>query len=164
MAPEWSRSRAARHDALARRMTRQRPHNVRTTSGYSATPLAKKLGIKEQANVVAVDAPAHYRKLLEPLSASVRFSSNIDETADIVHVFSIKSASLARTLEAYRKKLNPSAAVWVSWPKKSAKVPTDITEDVVRKLALPLGFVDVKVCAIDDVWSGLKLVVRKKLR
>jgi hypothetical protein len=134
------------------------------SAGYSGTPLAKKLGIKEQANVVAVDAPANYRKLLEPLPAAVRFSSKTDETVDLVHVFSTQSASLARALEKYRKKLDPSAAVWVSWPKKAAKVPTDITEDVVREVALPLGFVDVKVCAIDDVWSGLKLVVRKELR
>jgi hypothetical protein len=132
--------------------------------GYSGTPLAKKLGIKEQANVVAVDAPATYRKLLEPLPAAVRFSSTIDDTVDIVHVFSAERAPLSRALASYRKTLNPSAAVWVSWPKKSAKVPTDITEDVVREIALPLGFVDIKVCAIDDVWSGLKLVVRKELR
>lgn len=72
------------------------------------------------------------------------------------------SARFAR--KVYRKKLRPDAAVWVSWPKKAAKVPTDITEDTIRELALPLGFVDVKVCAVTDVWSGLKLVVRKELR
>ena len=133
-------------------------------AGYSGTPLAKKLGIKEQTSVVAVDAPDGYRKLLEPLPAAVRFSSNIDKTVDVVHVFSTKKTQLARALAAYRKALQPDAAVWVSWPKKAAKVATDITEDVVRELALPLGFVDIKVCAVDDVWSGLKLVVRKELR
>jgi hypothetical protein len=133
-------------------------------TGYSGTPLAKKLGIKEQANVVAVDAPKGYRALLEPLPASVRFSSKVDRTADIVHVFSIEKSKLSRALAAYRRKLDSRAVVWVSWPKKSAKVATDITEDVVREVALPLGFVDVKVCAIDDMWSGLKLVVRKALR
>ena len=133
-------------------------------AGYSGTPLAKKLGIKEQANVVVVDAPAHYRKLLEPLPAAVRFSAKANKTTDIVHVFGTKKSELARALTSYRKKLGASAAVWVSWPKKSAKVPTDITEDVVREVALPLGFVDIKVCAIDEVWSGLKLVVRKELR
>ena len=79
-------------------------------------------------------------------------------------MFSTKKAELSRALASYRKALQPDAAVWVSWPKKAAKVATDITEDVVRELALPLGFVDIKVCAVDDVWSGLKLVVRKELR
>jgi len=133
-------------------------------AGYSATPLAKKLGIKEQTSVVAVDAPNGYRKLLEPLPPAVRFSSKIDKTVDVVHVFSTKRAELSRALASYRKALQPDAAVWVSWPKKAAKVATDITEDVVRELALPLGFVDIKVCAVDEVWSGLKLVVRKELR
>ena len=133
-------------------------------AGYSGTPLAKKLGIKEQTSVVAVDAPNGYRRLLEPLPAAVRFSSKIDKTTDIVHVFSTEKSQLSRELVSYRKKLGPNAAIWVSWPKKSAKVPTDITEDVVRELALPLGFVDIKVCAVDKVWSGLKLVVRKELR
>ena len=133
-------------------------------AGYSGTPLAKKLGIKEQTSVVAVDAPDGYRKLLEPLPAAVRFSSTIDKTVDVVHVFSTKKTRLAGALASCRKALQPSAAVWVSWPKKSANVATDITEDVIREVALPLGFVDIKVCAVDDVWSGLKLVVRKELR
>ena len=94
----------------------------------------------------------------------MRFSSKIDKTVDVVHVFSTKRAELSRALASYRKALQPDAAVWVSWPKKAAKVATDITEDVVRELALPLGFVDIKVCAVDEVWSGLKLVVRKELR
>jgi hypothetical protein len=130
-------------------------------AGYSGTPLAKKLGIKEQTKVVAVDAPKGYRTLLEPLPAAVQFASKVDKTTDIVHVFSTKRAELARALAGYRKMLDSSAAVWVSWPKKSAKVPTDITEDVVREVALPLGFVDIKVCAVDEVWSGLKLVAAK---
>jgi len=133
-------------------------------AGYSGTPLARKLGIKEASNVVAVGAPTNYRKLLEPLPAAVRFASKIDETIDIVHVFSTKRAPLSRALASYRKKLDSNATVWVSWPKKAAKIPSEITEDTVRELALPLGFVDVKVCAVDDVWSGLKLVVRKELR
>jgi hypothetical protein len=133
-------------------------------AGYSGTPLAKKLGIKERANVVAIREPKGYRALLDPLPASVRFATKIDQTTDLVHVFGTKKGELERALASYRKKLNPEAVVWVSWPKKSAKVPSEITEDVVREVALPLGFVDVKVCAIDDVWSGLKLVVRKELR
>ncbi|HEY9183002.1 MAG TPA: DUF3052 family protein [Gammaproteobacteria bacterium] len=133
-------------------------------AGYSGTPLAKKLGITEQANVVAVDAPNGYRRLLGPLPAAVRFSSKIDKAVDIVHVFSTKKSELERALASYRKNLSSDAAVWVSWPKKSSNVPSEITEDVVRELALPLGFVDVKVCAVDETWSGLKLVVRKELR
>jgi hypothetical protein len=133
-------------------------------AGYSGTPLAKKLGITDHANVVAVDAPNGYRGLLEPVPPGVRFSSKVDNKTDIVHCFCTKRAPLSRALATYRKKLDPNAAVWVSWPKKSANVPTEITEDVVRAVALPLGFVDIKVCAIDEVWSGLKLVVRKELR
>jgi hypothetical protein len=133
-------------------------------AGYSGTPLAKKLGIKERANVVAVGAPRGYRELLEPLPAAVRFSSKVDRTTDLVHVFSTRKSELARALAAYRSRLGPQATVWVSWPKKAARVSTEITEDVVREVALPLGFVDIKVCAVDDTWSGLKLVVRKKLR
>ena len=83
---------------------------------------------------------------------------------DIVQVFTTRRADLAKHLGSLRKKLKPEAAVWVSWPKKASKVPTDITEDTIREIALPLGFVDVKVCAVDETWSGLKRVVRKELR
>jgi hypothetical protein len=88
----------------------------------------------------------------------------MSHTTDLVHVFSVRKAELATLLRTCRSKLRPTAVVWVSWPKKSAKVPTDITEETIRELALPLGFVDVKVCAVTDVWSALKLVVRQELR
>jgi hypothetical protein len=133
-------------------------------AGYSGTPLAAKLGIKEQSEIVVVGAPEGYRELLEPLPASVRFAPEPRASTDIVQVFTTRRAELAQALTRYRKILSPQAVVWVSWPKKAAKVPTEITEDVVRELALPLGFVDVKVCAVNEVWSGLKLVVRKELR
>ncbi len=133
-------------------------------AGYSGTPLAKKLGIAERTNVHAVGAPKGYRVLLGPLPAKVRFVSTLDKTTDVVHLFTTKKSELAKALATYRKKLDPSAVVWVSWPKKASKVPTDIVEDAVREVALPLGFVDVKVCAVDETWSGLKLVVRKELR
>ena len=133
-------------------------------TGYSGTPLAAKLGIKQGSTLLTVNAPVNYRRLIEPLPSSVKIASTVDTSIDIAHVFTTKRSDLARTLATYRKKLGPEAVVWVSWPKKSAKVPTDITEDTVREVALPLGFVDVKVCAVDDVWSGLKLVVRKELR
>ena len=133
-------------------------------AGYSGTPLAKKLGIGDRTVVVAVAAPPGYRELLEPLPASVTFSATADRNADLVHVFCTRKSDLASALAAYRRTLDPRAAVWVSWPKKAARVPTDVTEDVIREVALPLGFVDVKVCAVDATWSGLKLVVRKRLR
>jgi len=133
-------------------------------AGYSRTPLAKKLGIREGNKVLLIGAPESFPKLLEPLPEAVQFVARLSASTDIVHVFSARKAELQNALTAYRTKLNPTAMVWVSWPKKSSKVPTDITEDTIRELALPLGFVDIKVCAIDEVWSGLKLVVRKELR
>ncbi len=133
-------------------------------AGYSGTPLAKKLGIAEGTVVHLVGTPKGFRPLLEPLPKSVRFVSKPDTSTHIVHHFATKKSELAKALAIYRRKLDPNAAVWVSWPKKSSKVPTDITEDRVRDVALPLGFVDVKVCAVDETWSGLKLVVRKELR
>jgi hypothetical protein len=133
-------------------------------AGYSGTPLAKKLGIKSGSEVLSVGVPDGYLKLLEPLPEDVQFVSRISESTDIIHLFTTQKAELEKALKTYRDKIAPTAAVWVSWPKKSAKVPTDITEDTVREVALPLGFVDIKVCAVDEVWSGLKLVVRKELR
>ncbi|MEO8669825.1 MAG: DUF3052 domain-containing protein [Tahibacter sp.] len=132
-------------------------------TGYSGTPLAKKLGFKEGSHVFAVDAPLDYLELLEPLPAVV-FQRRADEMTDIVHIFTTRHATLSKALASLRALLAPAAAVWVSWPKKSSKVPSEISEDVIREIALPLGFVDVKVCAVDETWSGLKLVVRKTLR
>lgn len=134
------------------------------TVGYSGTPLAKKLGVKEGSKILVVGAPVGYAKLLEPLPDAVQFVPLPSDTTDIVHIFTDQKAELQKSLKDYRNKLKPTAMVWVSWPKKSAKVPTNITEDTVREVALPLGFVDIKVCAVTDVWSGLKLVVRKELR
>src|SRR6516162_4190118 len=133
-------------------------------AGYSGTPLAKKLGIMERHKVHAVGVPDNYHALLEPLPPSVQFVSKVDASTDVVHVFSTRRAALARMLAALRKSLDSRAIVWISWPKKSANVPTDVTEDAIREVALPLGFVDVKVCAVDDTWSALKLVVRNELR
>jgi hypothetical protein len=132
-------------------------------AGYSGTPLAKKLGLKDDSTVLLTGAPDGYRKQLDA-PASVRFTTKLSNAVDIVQIFTTRRAQLAHALAGYRRMLAPDAVVWVSWPKKSSRVPTDITEDAVREVALPLGFVDVKVCAVDDVWSGLKLVVRKALR
>ena len=133
-------------------------------AGYSGTPLVKKLGIREGTKLFLANAPKEYLKLVSPLPEGVKIASRISGDTDIVHIFSTKEDHLTKTLRASLAKLKQDGMIWVSWPKKSAKVPTDITEDTIRKLALPLGLVDVKVCAVDDVWSGLKLVIRKELR
>jgi hypothetical protein len=135
-----------------------------TTIGYSGTPLAKKLGIKEGNRVLLLAAPKGYEQLVAPLPAGVRFEDNASQAVAMAHVFVTRKEDLHKYLAALRKKLNSEAPIWVSWPKKSAKVPSDITEDTIREVALPLGFVDIKVCAVTEVWSGLKLVVRKELR
>ena len=133
-------------------------------AGYSGTPLADKLGITAGMSLCASNAPSDYKTIVDPLPAGVTFVARATRTTDMVHVFASRAAELDVALRRYRRTLGPTAVVWVSWPKKSAKVPTDITEDTVRALALPLGYVDVKVCAVDATWSGLKLVVRKALR
>jgi len=133
-------------------------------AGYSGTPLAKKLGYKPAMQVCLLSAPAGFRKLLEPVPDGVSFAHRYGKRTDLVQVFAVKRAELARTLQSLRKTLKPDASIWVSWPKKASKVPTDVTEDVIRAVALPLGLVDIKVCAVDETWSGLKLVLRKELR
>jgi hypothetical protein len=132
--------------------------------GYSGTPLAKKLGIKSGTNVVVRGAPMAYEQLLDPMPDGVNVQRAVDSSTDVVHLFSTSKAELADELGRSSRQLRPNAAIWVSWPKKASKVPTDITEDVVRELAFPLGLVDIKVCAVDEVWSGLKLVIRKEHR
>ena len=133
-------------------------------AGYSGTPLAKKLGIQAGSTVLADGAPADYRRILEPLPESVRFAASLSEAVDVIHLFTPKRATLIKALTGYRKQMRPDASIWVSWPKKASKVATDLTEDAIREVALPLGLVDVKVCAVSEVWSGLKLVIRKELR
>jgi hypothetical protein len=134
------------------------------STGYSGTPLAKKLGIAPGARVCALAAPGDYRALVAPWPQGAVLAGRADATCDLVHLFVHQRAVLASELVRLRKSLRDDAVVWVSWPKKASKVATDITEDTVRELALPIGFVDVKVCAVDAVWSGLKLVVRVALR
>lgn len=134
------------------------------TAGYSGTPLAKKLGIKEGAVVVAIDAPPDYRELLEPLPLNVTLTSKPQPDADILHLFTNTRDGLFSGLAKYRELIKQNGMIWVSWYKKAAKLPTEITEDKVREAAFPLGLVDVKVCAVDEKWSGLKLVIRKENR
>jgi len=134
------------------------------TSGYSGTSLAKKLGIAGGSRVLPIAAPDDYVDMLEPLPNDVRFEKRSGPGVDLAHVFADRRSELHKHLVALRARLRADAAIWVSWPKKAAKVTTDITEDTIREVALPLGFVDIKVCAVSEVWSGLKLVVRKELR
>jgi hypothetical protein len=134
------------------------------SAGYSGSPLVKKLGIGPNARVCTKNAPYNYIQLIEPLPAGVSFHATPSESTDVVHVFVDRKSTLMKELKILRKILRGSAVVWISWPKKSSGVPTDITEDTIRAAALPLGFVDIKVCAVTEVWSGLKLVVRKELR
>jgi hypothetical protein len=135
-----------------------------TPAGYSGTPLAKKLGIVANVRVVVRRAPAGYAEWLKPVPPGVQFDTKISTNVDVVHLFTSQRSALAAELATLRHAIRPDAAVWVSWPKKASKVATDITEDTIRELALPLGLVDVKVCAVSEVWSGLKLVIRKELR
>jgi hypothetical protein len=133
-------------------------------AGYSGTPLAKKLGIKEGHRVVLLGAPSGFADTLEPLPPVIVVTSLRGAPADVVVLFVTKRAQLEGKLDAVRAAMTPSAGFWVAWPKKAAKVATDMTEQVVRDVALPTGLVDNKVCAIDDTWSGLRLVIRKALR
>ena len=143
------------------------------TAGYSATPLAKKLGIKDGFTVVAVNAPGNYEGLLAPLPDGVTIhgvqagaSARAIDAAqiDLIHLFTNSRDELfAKVAEAVRL-IKQDGSIWVSWYKKAAKLPTEITEDTVREAAFPLGLVDIKVCAVDEKWSGLKLVIRRENR
>jgi len=133
-------------------------------AGYSGTPLAQKLGIKPGSVVYLAGAPVRHADTLAPLPPVVRFVRRLTASVDIAHAFTTERAALEQTLSTFRATLKPTAVVWVSWPKRASGVTTEVTENTVREVALPLGFVDVKVCAVNAVLSGLKLVVRKELR
>jgi hypothetical protein len=133
-------------------------------AGYSGTPLAKKLGIKPDSSVFLVDEPDHFAGLLAPAPEGVVFVPALTQDTQLIHLFVSSKSKLRSQLLHFVKAMNAEAVIWVSWPKKASKVATDITEDVIREVALPLGLVDIKVCAVDETWSGLKLVVRKENR
>lgn len=132
--------------------------------GYSGTPLAKKLGFAPDVSVVLLDAPPNLSELLGDLPSGVKVSRRLTHGADIVLIFVEYAADLSRKVLALKSAVAPDGMVWVAWPKRASKMPTDLTEDVIRDIVLPTGMVDVKVCAIDATWSGLKLVIRKALR
>jgi hypothetical protein len=133
-------------------------------AGYSGTPLIKKLGIAAGMRLFLDGEPANYLALIGPLPEDATVFSRGTGKVDLIHLFTTDAAALAKKLQAYRKRIEDDGVIWVSWPKKAANVATDVTEDVVREKALPLGLVDVKVCAVDETWSGLKLVIRRELR
>lgn len=133
-------------------------------AGYSATPLVRKLGFKEGTRAYYAGAPGDFAELLGDLPDGVRVLARPAAGLDLVVLFVRERRDLERRLPTLQAKLQPAGMVWVAWPKRASNVATDITEDVVRDVALARGLVDVKVCAIDETWSGLKLVIRKELR
>ena len=133
-------------------------------SGYSGKALVQKLGIKSWMRVKTRNAPGRYPQLLGALPNDVVISTRLRRPVDLVHIFSIARAHLLAELRTAMQEIEQDGAIWVSWPKKASGVATDLTEDVIREVALPMGLVDVKVCAVDETWSGLKLVVRKENR
>lgn len=132
-------------------------------AGYSGTPLPKKLGLAPGMRVCAIGCD-DYPALVGAAGLDLALQAKPNADTDLVHLFATSRSELDTRLPELRRALRPDATLWVSWPKKAAKVETDIVEGTIREVALPLGFVDVKVCAVDEVWSGLKLVVRKELR
>jgi hypothetical protein len=135
-------------------------------AGYSGTPLIRKLGFSGAQPAVVMNPPRPYSDLLgEPVQvASLPSEAAIPDGTVYLHLFTPFRAEMEAVLTAARHRLAPTGMIWLSWPKKASKVPTDITEDMIREVCLPMGYVDVKVCAVDEVWSGLKLVIRKELR
>lgn len=133
-------------------------------AGYSGTPLIQKLGIRPGARVVFLNAPPGFESLVGPLPDGAHKLTRVSAPIDTAVVFSDSRRELERLFERARRVLARNGSLWVGWPKRASGVPTDLTEDVVRSVGLPRGLVDVKVCAIDEVWSGLKFVIRKENR
>lgn len=132
--------------------------------GYSGTPLVKKLGLKPPMECLVTNAPESYTEWLGELPAGVTLVATAKPPIRAAHLFATDRTALESMLATLRSQLEQAGFIWVSWPKKSARVPTDITEDIIRDIALPMGYVDIKVCAVSEVWSGLKLVIRKSER
>jgi hypothetical protein len=134
------------------------------TAGYSGTPLAKKLGIKEGFHISLVNAPEYYMELFTDLPGNLYFNDKKNDKIDFIHFFTKSKDEYEALLSDLRDRIKPNGMIWISWPKKASKVVTDITEDIIRNFALRSGLVDIKVCAVDDTWSGLKLVIPVKDR
>jgi hypothetical protein len=134
------------------------------TAGYSGTPLPQKLGIKEAHKVAIIGSPGGFDLGVLPIGVTVQRGLTGKALLDVLVVFVTKRSQLVAQIAACRPRMQPAAGLWIAWPKRASRVPTDVTEDTVREVALPTGLVDNKVCAIDEVWSGLRLVIRKELR
>ncbi len=133
-------------------------------TGYSGTPLAKKLGIKEGFKIRLVDQPDYYFNLFTDLPESLSILKDKKTKKNLIHYFTKSAAALHKDIVELRNEIEPNGMIWISWPKKASKIATDITEDTIRELALTKGLVDIKVCAVDEVWSALKLVIPVKDR
>jgi hypothetical protein len=133
-------------------------------AGYSGTPLATKLGIGAGPKLIVIDEPAGFRTLLEPIPAGSTISTSLRGKAAVVVLFVTTRAVLERRIDAAARAIFPAGGCWIAWPKRASGVATDMTEDVVRDVCLPRGLVDNKVCAIDDTWSGLRVVWRRERR
>jgi len=133
-------------------------------AGYSITPLAKKLGIKSGFNISLINTPDYYFSLFTDMPDDITLAGNENFKHDFIHFFTQLKGEYLANLPLLKQQLKPDGMIWVSWPKKSSKVITDITEDIIRNYALQIGLVDIKVCAVDEVWSGLKLVIPVKDR
>lgn len=133
-------------------------------AGYSGTPLAKQLNLRDGMRVWFEAMPESVADEIDEYALELRFVADPAEGIDAAHLFVTERTVLAARLAVLRDQIAADGQIWISWPKQAAKVPTDITEDTIRELALPLGLVDTKVCAVDAAWSGLKLVIRKDLR
>lgn len=134
------------------------------TTGYSGAPLAKKLSLRDGQRVWFDAMPESVADEIDEYALELTFVADPAEGVDAAHIFVTERTRLEQILSALRNQIAAGGQVWVSWPKQAAKLPTEITENTIREIALPLGFVDTKVCAIDETWSGLKLVIRKELR
>ena len=134
------------------------------TSGYSGTPLAKKLGIKDGFHIHLIHAPDYYLSLFTDLPPNIYFENKAKEKIDLIHFFTKSKTEYIDLLPPLKDSIKSNGIIWISWPKKASKVPTDITEDIIRNYAIEIGLVDIKVCAVDEIWSGLKLVIPVKDR
>ncbi|HVS91593.1 MAG TPA: hypothetical protein VHE59_06150 [Mucilaginibacter sp.] len=134
------------------------------TVGYSGTPLAKKLGIKDGFYIDLINAPDYYLQLFTDLPPNLYFDPKEDIKIDFIHFFTKSKAEYVALLPVLKDKIRANGIIWISWPKKSSKVATDVTENDIRNFALKTGLVDIKVCAVDEIWSGLKLVIPVKDR
>ena len=133
-------------------------------AGYSGTPLAKKLGIKSGFNIKLVNAPEYYLELFTDLPGNLNFKDAPNAKKDLIHFFTKQADEYFKTLPLLKNEIKPNGIIWVSWPKKASKIITDITEDIISNYAIKIGLVDIKICAVDEIWSGLKLVIPVKDR